>query len=176
MPQSTFGNVLACILSSNVQCFCKIIDVLEVRAFILHCIPKITMSSTVLLTQYKSTAKRCECNAGNCKLALDHDVYPPSQTDGKSVARKLVNSWIHMPTRLQHAMSALLSCPPQPVLFPNLQVLNAISLLQTLSLFLRHCPQIREVCNISTQPEQFHAWADLRCCNTLEQMEQVVLQ
>lgn len=136
---------------------------------------KIMMSSTILLRQYKSTVERCECNAGNWKLALDCGAYPSAQTDCESVVRKLGHSLIHMPYRLQHAMCTLLLCPPKPGFFSNLQVLNGISTLQTLSVFLRHCPQIRELHQISTQPEQCCAWADLQCCHTLEQLDQVVL-
>ena len=116
-----------------------------------------------------------KCDAGNCKLALDCGVCPYSQTDREIIVHKLGNSLIHMPTRLEHEMSELLKCPPQPVLFSNLQVLNSISVQQTLSVLLRHCPQIRELHNVSTQPEQLCAWADLQCCHTLEQLHQVIL-
>ncbi len=133
------------------------------------------MSYTLLLRQYKSRTERCECDAGNCKLALDCSVYPYSQTDRKIIVCKLGNSLIHMPSRLEHEMSELLIRPPQPVLFSNLQVLNSFSVQQTLSFVLRHCPQIRELHNVSTQPEQLCAWPDLQCCHTIEQLDQVIL-
>ncbi|DBA97730.1 TPA: hypothetical protein ACH3X3_012610 [Trebouxia sp. C0006] len=109
---------------------------------------------------------------GNCKLALDHDFYP-SQRKSKSLLCKLGNSLINMPRGLQHAMKALLIHPPQSVLFLNLQVLHKIWLDQTLSTVLKHCPQIRELHHVSTQPEQCCAWADLQCCHTLQQLDQV---
>ncbi len=115
-------------------------------------------------------------NAGNFKLAIDHALFPSSQTYRESVVRKLGNSLINMPLRLQHTMETLLICPPQSVLFSNLQVLDKIVLQQTLSVLLKHCPQIRELHHVSTQPEQCCAWADLQCCHTLEQLDQVILQ
>ncbi len=134
------------------------------------------MSSTILLRQYRSTTKRYECDAGNCKLALDCGLYPSSQIDRKSVVRKLGNSLIHMPNRLQQAMKTLLMCPAQSVLFSNLQVVYHLTLQQTPSVFLKHCPQIRELRHVLTQPERCCAWADLQCCHTLEQLDQVILQ
>ena len=114
-------------------------------------------------------------NAGNHKLALTWGLYPPSQTDHESVLRKLGNSLINMPFTLWHAMRSLLICPPQQVMFSNLQVLHKMALQQTLSVVLKHCPQMRELHNVSTQPEPSCAWADLRCCYTLEQLQQVIL-
>ena len=114
-------------------------------------------------------------NAGNYKLALTHGLNPPSQTDDKSVVRKLGDSLLNMPFRLRHAMRSLLICPPQQILFSNLRELHKIALQQTLSAVFKHCPQMRELHNVSTQPEQSCAWADFRCCYTLGQLDQVIL-
>ncbi|DBB07068.1 TPA: hypothetical protein ACH3X1_011654 [Trebouxia sp. C0004] len=78
-----------------------------------------------------------------------------------------------MPLGLQHAMKTLLICPPQSVLFSSLQLLDTMALQQTLSVVLKHCPQMRELHDVSTQPEPCCAWADLQCCHTLEQLDQV---
>lgn len=114
-------------------------------------------------------------SSGSCKLALDHDFYPSSQRKrkSKSLLCKFGNSLINMPHGLQHAMKALLIHPPQSVLFSNLQVLHRIGLEQTLSTVLKHCPQIRELHFVSTPPERCCAWADLQCCHTLQQLDQV---
>ena len=144
------------------------------KSFILYRNSKCIMTFTIALRQYKSTTKAM--NAGNYKLALDHGLYPSSQTDHEIVVRKLGNSLINMPFRLQHAMKPLLICPPQPILFSNLQVLDKMALQQTLSAVLKHCPQMRELHHVSTQPGQCCAWADLQCCHTLEQLDQVILQ
>ena len=143
---------------------------------ILHCISKWLVSSIMFLREYRET-KIHACGTGSCKLALDHDFYPSSQRKRKSkiLLRKFGNSLINMPHGLQHAMKALLIHPPQSVLFLNLQVLHKIWLDQTLSTVLKHCPQIRELHHVSTQPEQCCAWADLQCCHTLQQLDQVSL-
>lgn len=78
-----------------------------------------------------------------------------------------------MPLRLQHAMKPLLICPPQPILFSNLPFLERMTLQQTLSAVLKHCPQMRELHDVPTEPEPGCAWADLQCCPTLEQLDQV---
>ncbi len=143
------------------------------KRFTLHCNSNSTMSITIVLRQYE--AQQSAMNTGNYRLALDDDDYPSSHTDQEGLVRKFGTSLINMPLELQHEMRTLLIRPPQPVLFSNLQVLDNIVLQQTLSVVLKQCPQIRELCLVSTQPEQFCSWADLQCCHTLEQLCQVIL-
>ena len=161
--------ILCCSTSKHVL----YITLFALYKFILHCISKWLVSSIMSLREHKET-KIHACGTGNCKLALDHDFYP-SQRKSKNLLCKLGNSLINMPRGLQHAMKALLIHPPQSVLFLNLQVLHKIWLDQTLSTVLKHCPQIRELHHVSTQPEQCCAWADLQCCHTLQQLDQVSL-
>ena len=126
-----------------------------------HALSRIdTVSTPQWIEPAKWDAQNSKLHVG-CQLALHLDDDTLCQKDSKRVLSKLGNSLVLMPSDLKGEMIVLLRRPPRPVLFASLQVLFEIQLEQTLSSFLRHCPRIRKLSGVTTQPEAQCAWAQL---------------